>query len=60
MKHQLVLAASRRLHHHHIPRRKPFSLTRLLANPGHYRHVFAMHLLHVLEIGRQEEQTCLA
>ena len=60
MKHQLVLAAARRLLHHHIPRRKPFSLNRLLAKPGHYRRVFAMHSLHVLEIWRQEEQTCLA
>ena len=49
MKHQLVLAASRRLHHH-ISRRKPISLRRFLENPGHYMHVFAVHVLHVLEI----------
>ncbi len=50
MKHQLVLVAARRLHPHHVPRRKPLSLPRFLENPGHYMHVFARYVLHVLEI----------
>lgn len=50
MKHQFVLAAARRLHHHHIPRRRPFSISRFLENPGHSMHLFALYVLHMLEI----------
>jgi hypothetical protein len=49
MKTQLVLAATRRLHHP-ISRRKPLSLRRFLENPAHYMHVLALHVLHILEI----------